>query len=73
MDAGIRFADIVSLLLALGFDFRVRGDHYIFARTGIPDILNVQPVGGMAKRYQVAQIRRLVIRRDLGGILDAKV
>jgi len=52
-DAGIRFADIVSLLRYLAFEMRIRGDQPIFFRRGIDDILNLQPKGAMAKAYQV--------------------
>ena len=52
-DRAIRFADLRRLLLALGFDERIRGSHHIYTRTGIVEILNLQPRdGGLAKAYR---------------------
>ncbi len=66
-DANIAFADLGRLLRSLGFDERVRGDHHIFTRTGVEEILNLQPRGAKAKPYQVKQVRKLQIRYMLGG------
>jgi len=66
-DANVRFEDLRQLVQALGFDERVKGDHHIFSRTGIPEIINLQPLrNGKAKAYQVKQVRRLVTRYHLG-------
>ena len=35
-----------------GFSCRVRGDHHIFTRDDVEEILNLQPKSGMAKVYQ---------------------
>jgi len=44
----------VSLLLDLGFETRIQGDHHILFRDGIPEIINLQPLSGnMCKPYQV--------------------
>lgn len=64
-DANIAFADIRGLLLALGFAERVRGDHHIFTRNGIEDIINLQPLGAKAKPYQVQQVRNTILRYKL--------
>ena len=64
-DANIAFADLRSLLLALGFAERLRGDHHIFSRSGVEEIMNLQPVGTKAKAYQVRQVRNAVIRYKL--------
>lgn len=64
-DANIRFEEAVQLLVRLGFSMRVRGDHHILSRTDIPDILNVQPKGSMAKPYQIKQIRNLILKYRL--------
>lgn len=66
-DANIRFDDLVALILHLGFVERVRGDHHIFTRDGIPEILNLQPRGGQAKPYQVKQVRGVILTHGLGG------
>ena len=42
-DANIRFDDLRNLLTHFGFSERIRGDHHIFSREGIDEILNLQP------------------------------
>ena len=64
-DANIRFEDLRSLLGALGFAERIKGDHHIFSKPGVPEILNMQPRGSMAKPYQVRQIRSVIVRNKL--------
>jgi len=66
-DANIRFAELRKLLRGLGFDERIRGDHHIFSKSGVEEILNLQPRNAMAKPYQVKQVRRVVLRHNLGG------
>jgi len=51
-DANIPFADLCQLLNRLGFDERIRGNHHIFTKAGIEEILNLQPRGAKAKPYQ---------------------
>jgi hypothetical protein len=65
-DANIRFSELVHLLSRLGFTERIRGDHHIFSRDGVAEILNLQPRGGLAKPYQVRQVRSILIRYKLG-------
>jgi hypothetical protein len=66
-DANFRFDEIRSLLSKLGFDERVRGDHHIFTRDGLVEILNLQPRGDQAKPYQVKQVRELIVAQGLAG------
>jgi hypothetical protein len=56
-DANIAFDDLRHILLRIGFSERICGDHHIFTKEGIEEILNVQPKGAMAKPYQVKQVR----------------
>ena len=65
-DANIRFRDLRSMLRKLGFDERIKGSHHIFVLDGIPEILNLQSKGSMAKPYQVKQVRRVVVEYKLG-------
>ena len=64
-DANIRFEDLQSLLGALGFAERIKGDHHIYSKAGVAEILNLQPRGSMAKPYQVKQVRTVVVRYKL--------
>ena len=66
-DNNIPFDNLCRLLVTLGFEQRIRGDHHIFTRDGIPEILNIQPRGSQAKTYQVKQIRMVIVRHKLGG------
>ncbi len=66
-DANIAFVDLCALLRRLGFEERMRGDHHIFTRSGVLEILNLQPRGAEAKPYQVKQVRNIVIRYRLGA------
>lgn len=66
-DANIPFAELCQLLRRLGFDERIRGDHHIFTKEGVEEILNLQPQGAQAKPYQVKQVRGVILRYRLGG------
>jgi hypothetical protein len=66
-DANVRFRDLRRLLKALQFDERVRGDHHIFSREGVVEIINLQPAGALAKPYQVKQVRQLILKYQLGN------
>ena len=71
-DRNIRFEEVCALLRTLGFQERVRGSHHIFTREGAAEILNLQPRdGGLAKPYQVRQVRDVIVRYKLAGEVDA--
>ncbi len=45
---------------------RVKGGHHIFSKTGVIEIINLQPLqDGKAKPYQVKQVRGLVLKYKL--------
>ena len=56
-DNNIRFADLQKMLENMQFGHRVKGDHFIYYRDDIPEIINIQPIGNKAKGYEVRQIR----------------
>ncbi|MBR0220212.1 MAG: type II toxin-antitoxin system HicA family toxin [Synergistaceae bacterium] len=64
-DNNIAFADLQRVLLSLGFKYRVKGDHFIYWRSGIDEIINIQPDGNKAKAYQVKQVRAVIIKYRL--------
>lgn len=70
-DKNISFQDLCNLLKWLGFDCRVRGDHFIFTMDVVDEIINIQPKGGKAKPYQVKQVREIILQYRLGGDLNA--
>jgi len=62
----VAFVDLCSLAEALGFELcRIRGSHRVFAHPTVPEFLNLQPMRGQAKPYQVRQLLKLVERYDL--------
>ena len=66
-DSNILFADLQSVLDRLGFQCRTKGDHFIYTKDGIEEIINIQPNGNRAKPYQVKQVRNIILRYRLGG------
>ncbi|NLI78232.1 MAG: type II toxin-antitoxin system HicA family toxin [Candidatus Riflebacteria bacterium] len=72
-DASVAFEDLRYVLLALGFETRVRGSHHIFRKAGIEERINLQRDGSKAKPYQVRQVRRVILDNRLGGGPDAQV
>jgi len=62
-DKNIRFSELRNLVLSLGFDERIKGDHHIFTKAGVAEIVNLQPLrDGMAKAYQVKQVRSIILK-----------
>ncbi len=60
-DTNVRFNDVCRLLRAMDFSQRIKGGHYIFSRSGVVEIINLQPLpGGKAKPYQVKQVRGII-------------
>jgi predicted RNA binding protein YcfA (HicA-like mRNA interferase family) len=68
-DSNLAFGDVCLLLEALGFRSRMRGDHHIYFRDEVDEIINLQPLQGHAKSYQVAQVRAIILKYRLGGAL----
>lgn len=66
-DQNIRFTDLGKLLTVLSFDERIKGDHHIFTRPDVEEIINLQPRrDGKAKAYQVKQVRAIITKYKLG-------
>lgn len=65
-DKNISFSELINLLTRLEFEERIKGSHHIFFRNGIDEIINLQPgKGGMAKPYQVKQVRNILTKYKL--------
>ncbi|MCX7239616.1 MAG: type II toxin-antitoxin system HicA family toxin [Burkholderiales bacterium] len=64
-DNNLAFADLQYALQKLGFEVRIKGDHFIYTKQGVVEIINVQPLGGNAKAYQVKQVRALILKYKL--------
>ncbi|MCL2055884.1 MAG: type II toxin-antitoxin system HicA family toxin [Oscillospiraceae bacterium] len=72
-DSNVFFADLQKALDRLGFDCRIKGDHFIYTKSGVEEIINIQPVGGKAKAYQVKQVRNIILRYRMGGATDDEI
>lgn len=64
-DRNIKFSDMQKILEVLGFQCRIKGDHFIYWRDGIDEIINIQPDGNKAKPYQVKQVRNIILKYGL--------
>lgn len=66
-DANIRFGNLCALLRNLGFIERVQGSHHIFRKDGVTERINLQRDGSHAKPYQIQQVRKVILKYELGG------
>jgi len=64
-DANVQFESLCILLKRLGFDERIKGDHHIFTRDDVEEILNIQPTEGKGKPYQVKQVRDIILKYQI--------
>lgn len=64
-DRNIKFSDMQKILEVLGFQCRIKGDHFIYWKDGVDEIINIQPDGNKAKPYQVKQIRNIILKYGL--------
>ena len=65
-DASIRFRDLRHLLLRLGFVETTRGSHHLLRHPELGLLVNLQSAGGMAKPYQVRQVRIAIMKLQEG-------
>jgi len=69
-DKSMLFVDLRHVLDRLGFQCRIKEDHFIYTKNGIDEIINIQASGNKAKPYQVKQVRNIVLKYQLGGVLN---
>ncbi|MCC5620206.1 type II toxin-antitoxin system HicA family toxin [Nostoc sp. CHAB 5715] len=72
-DTDIPFAQLWQLLYRLGFEERIRGDHRIFIKADVQEILNLQHKRGKAKSYQIKQVRAVILKYKLGTKNDVSL
>ncbi|MBK9247053.1 MAG: type II toxin-antitoxin system HicA family toxin [Ignavibacteria bacterium] len=73
-DSNIEFIDVVHLLFFLEFEERIKGSHHIFSKSGIVEIINLQPnENNKCKAYQVKQVRNIIVKYKLGDATDEQV
>ena len=62
----VAFGDLCRLMEHFGFrQARTAGSHHVYAHPDVPELVNLQDVGGQAKPYQIKQVLRLVERYNL--------
>ena len=62
----IRFDDAMQCAESFGFTLdRINGGHHIFVHPDVPDLVNLQNVGGKAKPYQINQLLKIIERHNL--------
>jgi hypothetical protein len=66
-DANLDFDDLRRLPMHLGFAERVHGSHHVFVSPGIPEMINLQREGRLAKPYQVRQVRTVITAHHLAA------
>ena len=64
-DSNIKFTDLQYILSKANFRCRIKGDHYIYTRLDIEEIINIQPSGNKAKPYQVKQVRYIFFKYNI--------
>lgn len=69
-DASIPFSDLCHLMLRLGFEERTSGSHHLFRKAGVEEKVNLQKDGNKAKPYQVRQVRKVILKYELGDEVD---
>jgi len=72
-DRNINFADLRIVVERLGFSCRIKGDHFIYSKSGVDEIINLQPLGNKAKPFQVKQVREIILKYGLGGGKNDKI
>lgn len=69
-DRNVSFGDLQKALMLLGFTVRIKGDHFIYFRDGVDEIINIQLDGSKVKPYQVKQVRNIILKYRMGGKFD---
>jgi predicted RNA binding protein YcfA (HicA-like mRNA interferase family) len=70
-DQNLSFASLIQLLEKLEFNCRIKGSHHIFFKNDVDEILNLQPIGHLAKAYQVKQVREVLLKYQLAkGVIS---
>jgi len=63
-DSNFLFKDMLWLLQTLGYEYRIRGSHYIFKKAKSKEIINLQKDGRYVKMYQIRQVRKIIQKEN---------
>ncbi|MEO6190002.1 MAG: hypothetical protein ABIP47_05250 [Saprospiraceae bacterium] len=61
------------MLVKIGFNERIKGSHHIYFQDKVEEIINLQEISGMAKAYQIRQVRDIIIKYKLNKFLNDEV
>ena len=62
-DQTLDFSALCMLLETLGFEKRIRGSHHLFGKSGVDDLINIQPaISNAVKPYQAKQVRAILLK-----------
>ena len=61
-DKNMLFTDMQTVLDRLGFQCRIKGDHFIYTKADVEEIINLQPLG-------TKQVRNIILKYQLGGAI----
>jgi hypothetical protein len=65
-DSNFDFDDLVQILVWFEFiERKGKGSHRVFFKSGIKDMINLQPKASKAKPYQVKQVREFLVNNKL--------
>ena len=67
-DHNIRFNELTGMLRSMGFSERIRGSHHLYSKQGIRELIDLQPENGMAKAYQIRQVRKIIQQYNLTNV-----
>ena len=70
-DSNVSFDELCNLVKKLGFEERIKGSHHVFRKQGVIEKINLQCGGSKAKKYQVRQVRGIILKYNLGGSFNA--
>ncbi len=62
----IEFEELCRILRWLGFQERIRDNHRVFYKPEVDERICLQGDGGVAKSYQVLQVRSMILKNNLG-------
>lgn len=61
LDHFMEFDELLHIMRLYEFEERIAGDHHIFIKEDAREVINLQSNNGMAKPYQVKQVREFIL------------
>ena len=64
-DANVLFDALCGWLKRLGFEEPIKGDHHIFTKDDVEEILSLQPKEAKGKPCQIKQVRDVILKYQI--------